>query len=120
MKIIATFLLLSSLANAADFLSVREERVILRSIDMICGDTWCESDYNFHFNKLSCNTNNKSCILDFDFVLWPDEDLPAPTPNPAKCEIEKVASYSDFVDSREHLNDGVYDQISDCINNLFD
>ena len=35
-------------------LSPREEKTVLNLIDNICGDTWCEGDNNFAFERLTC------------------------------------------------------------------
>src|SRR5688572_13519096 len=35
-------------------LSADQERTVVQLIDNICGDTWCEGDHNFRFDRLEC------------------------------------------------------------------
>ena len=58
-----------------DFLSPVERSEVIRSIDDVCGDTWCEGDYNFKFNNFSCNFREKNCDLTFYFIKSDDQDV---------------------------------------------
>jgi len=41
-------------ASCHNALSPSEEKTALKLIDDICGDTWCEGDNNFAFERLTC------------------------------------------------------------------
>src|SRR4051812_11782524 len=44
-------------------LSAAQAKTVLRLIDDICGDTWCDGDYDFGFRRLSCNSALHTCTL---------------------------------------------------------
>ena len=44
-------------------LTAKEAKTALRLIDDICGDTWCDGDYDFGFRRLVCNRAAKTCTL---------------------------------------------------------
>ncbi len=43
--------------------TVARERVVLRLIDDICGDTWCEGDHLFDFRYFACDPEPHGCVL---------------------------------------------------------
>lgn len=43
-------------------LTAAQERVVLRLVDNICGDTWCEGDHAFRFRSFSCHPR-RGCVL---------------------------------------------------------
>ena len=49
-------------------LSRAEERIVLKLVDDICGDTWCEGDYDFRFRRLFCDSNTATCLLMFQMA----------------------------------------------------
>ena len=55
--------------NAASTSATRA--LILRAIDSMCGDTWCEGDYDFEFRYLDCD--DSGCHLDFTMRENPGE-----------------------------------------------
>ena len=58
MKFLITLLLafisLSTFASVNNHLTPVEEKGLLKSIDNICGDTWCEGDFNYNFVEVRC------------------------------------------------------------------
>lgn len=56
-------------ALCGNALSPTEEKTALKLIDDICGDTWCEGDNDFGFDRLTCrgapsgSPNGGSCTL---------------------------------------------------------
>src|SRR5262245_7582380 len=60
----------SSTSNVTDdrLLTEDEEKQVLTEIDNICGDTWCEGDFDFSFNALDCRTTTSSCRFDFELI----------------------------------------------------
>lgn len=102
-------------AATAEFLSAKQKKAVLRAVDNICGDTWCEGDYNFRFNKLFCSSVSKSCRVVFQY-------FPHGEPEKAvgkACDIKRVAHYVHLVDPRTRsLKDGPYGQLTTCIGKI--
>jgi hypothetical protein len=44
-------------------LTSAQERTVLRLIDDICADTWCEGDHALRFTRFSCSPRRASCTL---------------------------------------------------------
>ena len=59
----------SLVAVATKFLSGQESDAVLAQIDNECGDSWCESDFNFIFDAFECDFEAARC--DFTFHLYP-------------------------------------------------
>ena len=51
-----------------------QERVVLRLVDDICGDTWCEGDHAFRFRSFSCHPR-RGCLLRVRLASWSHEPL---------------------------------------------
>ena len=49
--------------TGTSFLPREVEKKILNKIGVTCGDTWCESDYNYEFTRFECGTDK--CRLEF-------------------------------------------------------
>jgi len=55
--------LLAGPVAAATGLTPVQERTVLRLVDDICGDTWCEGDHLFRFRSFTCAPAYDSCLL---------------------------------------------------------
>jgi len=113
----AASLLASPLAHAVsyEFLNKTQKKQVLRAIDNVCGDTWCEGDYNFRFNQLFCSTRTKSCRMIFQY-------FPHGEPAKAKgaaCDVFRVAKFGDLLSTLRPgvrtLNEKVYTQLNNCM-----
>ena len=51
-----------------------QERVVLRLVDDICGDTWCEGDHAFRFRSFACHPR-RGCVLRVRLASWSQEPL---------------------------------------------
>ncbi len=117
-------LVLMSSTNAAEFLSSTEQATVLEEIDNICGDTWCEGDFDFSFNEIKCDSESSVCEIEmelFEGCYEEDESLCNETIYSGTCSIGKLAKYSDLVDESRRwrsLNDDFYFRLSDCITEL--
>ena len=49
-----------------------QERVVLRLVDDICGDTWCEGEHAFRFRRFACHPR-RGCLLVVDLATWSHE-----------------------------------------------
>jgi hypothetical protein len=100
-----------------DFLSPVERSEVIRSIDDVCGDTWCEGDYNFKFNNFSCNFREKNCDLTFYFIKSDDQDVEIYSPLQV-CHFDNITSIKHIRNNRFSLNENFYDKITECIGML--
>lgn len=50
-------------------LTAAQERVVLRLVDDICGDTWCEGDHAMRFRRFSCHPR-RGCLLTVQLASW--------------------------------------------------
>ena len=55
-------------------LTAAQERVVLRLVDDICGDTWCEGDHAFRFRSFACHPR-RGCVLRVQLASWSSEPL---------------------------------------------
>lgn len=114
----------SDAALCANALSAAEEKLALKLIDDICGDTWCEGDHNFAFDRLSCRSTGSpapgagTCTLRLRFISY---DEP-PRSFPRTCTTQGFDGFSSLVDvsagGYQSLNWDYYLALSDCINQL--
>ena len=92
LKLLATLaVLLSSPAFSAEdptLLSTWENQ-LLSQLDNDCTDTWCDGEFNFEFNRLTCNPGGNACTLLYDVIGY----YPATR-----------GAYSDFLEERFRLN----------------
>ena len=117
--------------------------VVLDAIDSICGDTWCEGDYNFRFESISCDDGAKTCKVGFAMIkeirstTKPQnktvqsngttgkitEMTKAHTVEfAASCELPGFGQLNELVGMSDggyvDLNDQFYDSMTDCIGAL--
>ena len=56
-------------------LTSAQERTVLRLIDDICADTWCEGDHALRFTRFSCSPRRASCTLRLQVASWARKPL---------------------------------------------
>jgi hypothetical protein len=86
----------------------------LTAIDNICGDTWCEGEYNFEFHTIECSDNR--CTV--DMTLFSETES-----FEGSCTVENINSISDVIVVEERykwvdLSESFYEELSECISNL--
>ena len=139
-------ILLFPLSVFAQDLSPAQNRAIVVSLDNICGDTWCEGDYNWNFANLTCNFAAKECRIELtlmeyiaDMTTKDKKDylkriLTLPSVGYDKsgedyeyvtytqsCPILGVKKVSDVYNAKEdEYSELVYDKVSDCISTMED
>lgn len=87
---------------AADFLSVGERKLILKEIDSICGDTWCEGDLEFNFSEFYCDKESRSCKLELTSWIRSEE---ADTKVDRSCTFNEIVSFSQLIDIKNYVDD---------------
>lgn len=109
-------ILLSSTAFATERLfSARQEKKVLEAIDNVCGDTWCEGDYNFRFNTFICSKKTHSCELNFQFISSNEEGEEEKFSAEQICRFENIREFSQLMDGKWSLNDKFYEDVTECI-----
>lgn len=103
--------------GADDLFTSTQKNDILRQIDNVCADTWCEGDYNFKFNEFTCDKERKTCELNFQFIKYDDNNTEILS-SIKFCHFEKIKSYRQLMESKHQLNENFYDDLSDCISDL--
>jgi hypothetical protein len=114
----------SESALCKNALSANEERIALKLVDDICGDTWCEGDNDFAFEKLTCRaaTAHAAGSCNLRLAIIPREDDP-PTYY-RSCTTRGFAGFASLVQTApngyQSLQPAFYDALSECINRLED
>jgi len=106
-------IMICSQVFAGEFLTEAQKQSSLSAIDIICGDTWCEGDYNFEFQTINCESDNSTCVVSFKTWDYADETINTQY----SCKIEGIKSFQDIViEERGDLTEKFYDQMNVCIN----
>ena len=102
-------------------LSKRQEATVLKLIDDICGDTWCEGDNNFSFDRLDCRAGcagkEGSCRLSFRIFSY-DTDLETGPTYSRSCVTKGFTGFDSLVTTTgqyQALNGAYYDALTQCI-----
>jgi len=109
-----------SVLHAKEFLTENQKNVILKEIDNICGDTWCEGDYDYSFNTFSCDDITNKCVMEFDVIASADEEYNEEgVIYPTRCTINEMSSYDQMIKTSSsgmtRLVDEFYTKVSDCV-----
>jgi hypothetical protein len=98
-----------------------QEAVVLKAIDDICGDTWCEGDHNFSFDRLECVKGCAgqagSCRLTFRVFSY-DTDVDTGPTYTRSCRTSGFAGFDSLVESfgdYHSLQPQYYDALTECI-----
>lgn len=100
-----------------DLFTQKQTDEVLRTIDNVCGDTWCEGDYNFDFTGFSCKKSTQSCLLEFHFIQIDDNDQEQYSPKQT-CQFEQIKEIGQLLEDDGELNWNFYEEVTDCITEL--
>jgi|SRR6478735_141595 len=102
-------------------LNNRQEATVLKLIDDICGDTWCEGDNNFRFDRLECHAGcagrDGSCRLTFRVFSY-DTDVETGPTYTRSCTTSGFRNFDSLVKtsgSYQSLAPAYYDALTECI-----
>jgi len=118
MKLYLLICLVTFSVQAQEFLTTPQKEQALFLLDNICGDTWCEGDYNFLFDKIKCDKKSKSCMVDFTMIEtnYPNnDDTEVNFCYSTSCKIEGINSYRNIAEDKNSLTDYFYEKFGDCI-----
>ena len=122
-KLIALWLVLACASVNATNLPADQANNVLNEIDNICGDTWCEGDFDYSFDDFKCDLEKGTCELDFQYIWYEfDENYDEPTETiyvEHSCTIEGVFGYDEMIETSRNGWDSLvwefYEKVSDCI-----
>ena len=102
-------------------LSPGQEATVLKLIDDICGDTWCEGDHNFRFDRLECKKGcgggAGSCRLTFRLFSY-DTDVEAGPTYMRSCKTQDYTGFDSLVTTSgtyQSLQWSYYERLTECI-----
>lgn len=101
--------------SSKELLTPKQREDIIRTVDNICGDTWCEGDYNFRFNSFTCDKKTTSCELNFQFIKYEGENEKEIFSSEQTCRFNNIKSFNQLMESKYSLNDEFYSAVTDCI-----
>lgn len=100
-----------------ELFSAKQNLEIIRAIDNICGDTWCEGDYNYNFEKFSCLKSTNKCELSFNLISRDESGLERKT-SVGVCRFQNIFSIRQIRQSANVLNENFLDELTRCIDRL--
>jgi len=110
--IVAFMFLIQSVATAIEQNpTLALEKTVLQEIDNLCGDSWCEGQYDYKFDSFKCFKDSK-CILNFKMLEI--TDAYGMIEIYQNCFI-KSKDVTSSLDKDNALKTDVYDQINTCI-----
>lgn len=100
-----------------------ETATILKAIDNICGDTWCEGDYSFRFKNVYLNAESNSTKVQFTMSInYPIELDANSTINrqnfAVSCIVPGFSKPNSILEPNGSLNWEFYSNLTDCIQKL--
>jgi hypothetical protein len=105
------------LANA---LTRTEINAVLRVVDAVCGDTWCEGDNDFRFRHLFCESSAGTCSLMFQTAAR--DGTSPPRWRWQMCRTSGFTGFDSLVDTspggNQWLTDSYYEALTACIDRL--
>lgn len=103
-------------------LTQKQQKTTLKLVDDICGDSWCEGDYNFGFRLISCAKSAHTCTLTLQ--IFPREGAPGSEKKSywRSCKTSGFTSFASLVTTASNgyqsLNDDYYDALTECVQRI--
>lgn len=102
-------------------LTPAQAQTTLKLIDDICGDTWCEGDYDFGFRRLTCDKTKRTCTLLLQ-LFSRDGEGAARKSYFRSCKTPGFTGFSSLVatapNGYQSLQSDYYDALSECISRI--
>jgi hypothetical protein len=97
-----------------------EVKTVLKLIDGVCGDTWCEGDNDFRFRHLFCESTSGTCALMFQTAAR--DGASPPRWRWQTCRTTGFTGLDSLVDTAPggypSLKDSYYEALTACIDHL--
>ena len=99
-------------------LSAAQAKTTLKLIDDICGDTWCDGDYDFGFRRLVCSKSAKTCTLTLQ--VFPRDGVASSARSYWRsCKTSEYTGFASLVNTSasgyQSLQDDYYDALTECM-----
>ena len=117
----------ADLKAGEEALTKQEREVILKGVDSLCGDTWCEGSFEFEFHTFLCRFEVNKCWLGFRYIDIYDykngeisyryhsyKYKRKSVGLESLCVIE-VSTRRDLFGDNEGVSSYLYDQVNNCI-----
>lgn len=101
MKLHILLMLLLVLLNTPVYAEPIAEIDAISNIDSLCGDTWCEGEYNFIFEEIICRKGN--C-----YIYYVQESEP-PVEGVCKITDATMSDFDDKMEDGERIADQIFD-----------
>jgi len=103
---------------AKNALTAAQAKTALGLIDQICGDTWCDGDYDFGFRRLTCSKAAGTCTLTLQ--VFPREGVVSRARSYWRsCKTADFSGFDSLVNTGasgyQSLNNDYYDALSECL-----
>ncbi len=100
-----------------------ETSTILKAIDNICGDTWCEGDYSYRFHKVTLDTARNSTRVVFTMSIQDPSEIDSSAvilkqKFDVSCNVAGYSSFATIMQTNDQLNWDFYTNLTDCIQKL--
>ncbi|HWZ93056.1 MAG TPA: hypothetical protein VNW92_29560 [Polyangiaceae bacterium] len=99
-------------------LSPAQAKTVLTLIDDICGDTWCDGDYDFGFRRLTCAKAARTCTLTLQ--VFPRDGVPSSAKSYWRsCKTSGFTGFASLVSTGpsgyQSLQNDYYDALTECM-----
>ncbi|MGZ3691295.1 MAG: hypothetical protein ACXVAX_07315 [Pseudobdellovibrio sp.] len=101
-------------------LTSAQQNIILSDLNNICGDTWCEGDFDLNFQSLTLKKEATKTVYVLEFSAKDTYDNAAPL-RQVECEIEnidliqKIVSTTSGLVITQDLQSELYRKIDACV-----
>jgi len=110
---------------SANALTKQQASTVLRLVDNACGDSWCEGNHNYHFDRIECTRpcgkQPGTCRLSFRLFPY-DSDLQTGPTYARTCKSNGFTGFASLVDTAADGSQSLawpyYDALSACIDRI--
>jgi hypothetical protein len=102
-------------------LTAAEAKTALGLIDQICGDTWCDGDYDFGFRRLTCSKAAETCTLTLQ--VFPRDGVASHARSYWRsCKTADFTGFDSLVSTApsgyQALTNDYYDALTECMSRV--
>lgn len=111
----------ASEALVKNALTPAQSKTVLSLVDEICGDTWCDGDYDFGFRKVVCDGAAHTCTLTLQ--VFPRDGVPgSPRAYWRTCKTHDFSGFDSLVSTgpggHQSLDQGYYEALTECTSRI--
>ncbi len=110
-----------SALKAKNDLSAPQQQNVLDMLNDVCGDTWCEGNFEWDFQRISCGFSARSCTLTIK-VVEPKVDADPERVFWRSCKVSGLTNYKSLVETFKNgninLQQTFYEKVDVCVTRL--